>query len=584
LAQVYRSRPGWGRLSAMVQTEEPLSSPTGRERALVPAILVVITFVGAVVRATGISAGGLFYDDAWFALPARVSFSTAIKMVVTTPGYTVLQSAWISLGPAGNTWPKLLPFVLGVAVIPATYWLCRRMDLPRWASLVGTGLIAAAPAAIEYSVRVKEYEVDLLLAIAVLVVGEVARRRRTTASLVCLAAVGIGAVLVSSALLVVVAGSWLALLLVCLGDRRRRGAVVLGAGVTAVACAVQAAWISTHIPASLTKFWIDTDRLIGKPFSWPHLSHTLALTPGGLAHGFLGTPLPTGPFPLVRQITHSAEAALLMLGVVEVALLVVLGLPAISAALRRRGDAPALAFLAPTLTLVLAVGLWAVGLVPLGTGRTDLVLYPAIVLLVASGIVRLATWLSTAGSFGAATRRTAAIGLAVVAGIAGVGLSWHQRSWYPAQDLDGLRSAMGPQLRPGDVEVVAGRNSFTWAFQGDSPFVVHVDRNDARGRTVGFWVTFTPPRVLEVLPTRPSLLPQGAVAIPGLDAVPASAHRLWVFATTNATLSPSSYHLSGQVARAMTPIGIDPVLRKAGWFQQRKRFHAPGVVAVLYTR
>ena len=571
-------------MSAMGQTEGAEGSSIAPRRWLVPVVLAVITLVGAVVRATGLSAAGLFYDDAWFALPARVGLGTAVKMVVTTPGYTMVQSAWISLGPTGNAWPKLLPYLLGVLAVPAAYWLGRRFALPRWAALVVAALIAAAPAAIEYSVRVKEYEADLLLAMAVLAAAEVARRRRTPATVVALALVGIAAVLLSSALLVVVAGSWIALLAICAGDRRRPVAVVVGTAATGLLCGLQALWISSHIPESLTKFWIDTDRLVGKPFSGPHLSHTLALTPGGLAHGFLGTPLPTGQFPLVRQISHAAEAGLLVLGLVEVVLLVVLGLPSVLAAVRRRADDPALGFLAPTLTLVLAVVLWAVGLVPLGTGRTDLVLYPAMALLIGAGLVRLAVRLATLRPKADGARRHLAVALAIVAGVAGAGLSWHQRSWYPAQDLDGLRAAMGLQLRPGDLEVVAGRNSFTWAFQGDSDFVVHVDRNDPRGRTVGFWVTFTPPRVLEVLPTKPSLLPQGAVAIPGLDAVPASARRLWVFATTNATLSPSSYHLTGPIARAMTPIGIDPVLRKAGWFQQRTRFHAPGVVAVLYTR
>ena len=46
----------------------------------------------------------------------------------------------------------------------------------------------------------------------------------------------------------------------------------------------------------------------------------------------------------------------------------------------------------------------------------------------------------------------------------------------------------------------------------------------------------------------------------------------------------SAYRVRGPLARSMTPIGVDPVLRKAGWHQQHGRFHAAGVVAVLYTR
>ena len=105
-----------------------------------------------------------------------------------------------------------------------------------------------------------------------------------------------------------------------------------------------------------------------------------------------------------------------------------------------------------------------------------------------------------------------------------------------------------------------------------------------RARTVGFWVTFTPARVFEVVPTRTALNPTGAIAIPGLAELPPSAHRLWVFATTNAVLSPSAYRVRGPLARSMTPIGVGPLLRKAGWSPQHGRFHAAGVEAVLYTR
>ena len=564
------------------ETQDP-SERLGR-RGVVPVLLVVITLVGAVVRSTGLTSAGLFYDDAWFALPARVDMGTALKMVVTTPGYTMLQSAWISLGPAGNTWPKVLPFILGALAAPAGYWLSRRLALPRWAALVAAGLLAAAPAAIEYSVRVKEYEADLLLGVVVLAVLETARRRRSVTSIVTLGVVSVLSVGMSSSLIVVVVGSWLALLASVVIDRRGRPAVVMTGAVTAVCCGLQALWISSHIPDRLTKFWVDTDRLVGKPFTTPHLLHTASLTPGGLAHGFLGTPLPTGQFPMTWQISHFAEIAMLVLGVIEVVLLVVLVRPSIAAAIGRRSEDPALALLAPSLTLVVAVLLWLVGIVPLGTGRTDLVLYPAIAVLVAAGLARMARLVTTRTELGPSSRRAVALALACVAAIGATGLAWHQRSWYPAQNLDQLRQRMGARLHPDDIEVVAGRNTFTWAFQGDSPFVVHVDRNDVRARTVGFWVTFTTPRVLEVQPTKLTLNPLGATTIPGLTQLPPSAHRLWVFATSNLVLSPSAYKIAGPTARAMTPIGVDPILRRAGWHQMHGRVHAAGVVAVLYTR
>ena len=569
----------------MVPQSEGVRPTPSTHRALVPVLLGLITLIGALVRATGLGGAGLFYDDAWFALPARVGVGTVLKMVVTTPGYTLLQSAWISAGPAGNAWPKVLPFVLGVLAAPAGYWLSRRCGLPRWVGLAIAGLLAASPAAIEYSVRVKEYEADLLLAVGVLAVAELVRRRGTAASIGAMVAVSIGAVLLSTSLLVVVVGAWSALLMIAIAGRRRAVGLLVGAAITGAACGLTALWVSSHIPDKLTAFWIQTHRLVGAPLTSSNLAHTLALTPAGLLHGLVGMPLPTGRFPLTAQISDSAEVGLLVLAVALLVLLALLVAPSLRAVVRRRVDDPALALLAPSMTMLVALLLWAVGTVPLGTGRTDLVLYPALALLLGGGLVNVAERTRASVASPTVRRRTGVV-LAGAAVLLGAWMAWDQRSWYPGQDLATLRHTMATSgdLRPGDVAVVVGRNSYTWAFDGLSPFVVHVDRNDPRARTVGFWVSFTDPRVLAVEPTQATAAAPSTNVIPGLAGLPASAHRLWVYATTNATYSPSAYRLTGPLARAMTPTGVDPLLHRQGWTQQRRRVHAPGVVAVLYTR
>lgn len=566
------------------------SSPTGHRRAAL-LVLALITVVGAVVRATGLGSAGLFYDDAWFALPSRVGIGTAMKMVVTTPGYTLLQDAWISAGPSGNAWPKVLPFLLGVLAAPAGYWLSRRYEMPRWVALCVAGLLAAAPAAIEYSVRVKEYEADLLLGVAVLGVAELVRRRRSGTSLASLAVVSLLAVLMSSSLLVVVGGSWAALIAIAFGDRRWLRSVLAFGVATAAACGLETMWISSHIPSSLTEFWITTHRLVGAPFSSSSLAHTIALTFAGLLHGLVGTPLPTGPFPMTLVISDTAETLWIASGALALVLFVVLVWPVVRSIGRRRDGDPALALLAPSLTMILALVAWVGGAVPLGTGRSDLALYPAIAVLLGAGLLRLSGRLAKIG-IAPATRRSATVALTCAAGLATTGLAWHQRSWYPAQDLAVLHRAMVARgvLHPGDVSVVEGRNTYGWAFEGLSPFVVHIDRNDPRGRTVGFWVTFPSDRVLAVESSTPTGAIKGQRAIPGLDQLPPSAHRLWVFGTTNSTYSPSAYRIRGPRGRLMMPMGIDPLLSKHGWTAQHGwtprsgRVHAPGVVAVLYTR
>lgn len=545
--------------------------------------LAIITALAAVVRLPGLNDSGLFYDDAWFALPSRVPLHTALDMVVTTPGYTVLNDAWIALGPSGNLWPKVLPFVIGVAAVPAIFWLSRVLRLPTWAGLVMSALVAASPAAIEYSVRVKEYEADLLLAIVVLAATEQARRVRSRRSLIVLSAVSVGSVVMSTSLLVAVAGCWVALLAVSIADRRDRAGIVVTGAITAVLCAGPVLFVAGHIPRSLTEFWVATDRLMGAPYNGSHLAHIVALTAGGIAHGFVGTPLPA-TFPQTVKISHGSEAWLLALGVLELMVFAVMALPSVRDVLRRRVDGSSVAGLASVTSILVAVVLWGVGLVPLGTGRTDLVLLPAACVLLGFGLVRLRrvgarqSWLS------ATSRRSIKIALVVVACAAGSLLGWHQRSWYPAQDVTKVVDAIDRDLRPGDAIAVTGRNTFTWAFEGLSPFAVHLDRNDPKARTIGFWVTFTPRKVIEVTGVERGLIRTPNRLMPGLTDLPPDTRRLWLIGITYSTYSPSAFRFHGPLARRMVPTGANGALIHAGWHRTTTAYRSPGEIAVLYRR
>ena len=156
-------------MTSLFHRDEPTRSHAGRQGLWILVVLAVgFACFGITIRAWGISASGLFFDDAWFALPSRFPASKIFGMINTTPGYSLLQGVWIGLDPTSNAWAKSLALVFGIASIPAMALLGRRLGL----RLLGCGglmlLVVAAPVAIAYSVRVKQFEFDLFASIVVL--------------------------------------------------------------------------------------------------------------------------------------------------------------------------------------------------------------------------------------------------------------------------------------------------------------------------------------------------------------------------------------------------------------------------------
>ena len=550
---------------------------TDRSRVLACALVGVATLVGLLARLPGIDGAGLYFDDAWFALPARVSASTALSMVVTAPGYTMLQREWILIGPGGNTWAKVLPLVLGVVSIPVVFLLGRFLRFGRWLSVAMAGIIAFAPAAIEYSVRVKEYEGDLLMAAIVLATGEALRRRRSTRAAIACGVACVAAAILSTALMVVVAGVWVALLIDWWSDRRSTPLLFATGGITALLCTIPTLWILGRIPAQLTSFWVSQNHLVSAPYSVRHLTHLIGGMPVGLAHGLLGV-----PGPGVQRGTIGFASVVLLTGVGTVAV-ILLALRGMVRALRRRGpNDPALGAIASGLTLIFAFSLWLGGVVPLGTGRTDLVLYPSIAVVIATA----------AREVTAALRRTSVARVAlsvctVVASTVGIAVAWHEASWYPAQDLNSLPAAWSWQHRPDTAVIVTLRNTYTWAFDGISAFTVHVSRDNPASTTIGYWVTFDNPRVVAQTDTAVTDRRGIVTDVPtarGLWSLPHSIRRLWLFVSTASTLSPSTVHLTGAAADRIVPSQLMRSLTNRGWQRTSVVEHAPGVAAILYTR
>jgi hypothetical protein len=174
--------------------------------------LVAVTLFGAALRFRGLSNGGLFRDDAWVALSARVGLGTAWHMWVTAPGFYFLERTWIATHPGSTEWDQFLPLAAGIASIPAAYLLIRYYRMSRFVSLGGALIVSISPVCIIYSTRLKESGVDFLLACLMLILGEAARRRQARRDLLLLAIATIFCFALSASTLAViigvVAGCW----------------------------------------------------------------------------------------------------------------------------------------------------------------------------------------------------------------------------------------------------------------------------------------------------------------------------------------------------------------------------------------
>ncbi|MEI7479274.1 MAG: hypothetical protein WCK25_03090, partial [Actinomycetes bacterium] len=138
--------------------------------------LTAIVGLGLWTRIPGFSRYDLWFDDAWAALPAKVSFATANKMVATTPAYSLAMRAWLQVGPKSTIWAQSPSFVFSMVGIVAIYFLVRHFAFSRTLGLLASLTIAAGPVTSLYATRMKEYAADFLIACLILGLAERWRR------------------------------------------------------------------------------------------------------------------------------------------------------------------------------------------------------------------------------------------------------------------------------------------------------------------------------------------------------------------------------------------------------------------------
>ena len=519
------------------------AAPTSARLAPIEVVGVLgLIAVGAASRAHGFTSLDLWFDDAWAAMPARVGLSSAVHMVGTAPGYGLALRTWIRLDPATTWWAQLPAFALGLLAIPAVYALVRWLRHPRWVAFGAALVVTAGPLAIQYSTRVKEYPFDLLAACALLALAERVRRAPSSRRLAALAAGSIVAFAASAGIAPVIAGTWLAVG-IALG-RRRELRTALGWTLAATAAGAAAVWVAflRTLPGVLTTNWRRRGFLVDYR-SLGRAERSISLIFGGFVHAALAYPVPVSFYRAGLDV-HDASATVVGVAVLAVAILV-----PVVASWRRRAVTPELA---ASMTLLVAVVLAFADRVPLGDGRTDEVLYPALLVALAATATRLAAWVRRSIRDGAPRR--AASALVAVALIAGsVAFALDHRAVYPTISLRTVGARLNPLLRPGDVVFVDTFNSFGWCYYGLSPCRVQVGGLPPWPQ--GFRPVATDPAT--------TFIPAHyGIPLPELTVAQRLARRIWYVGYTFGT-----FDVGSDPARYDVPVGtyMTGLLREDGW-------------------
>jgi Dolichyl-phosphate-mannose-protein mannosyltransferase len=480
------------------------------------------------VRVQGLTTLGFYRDDAWAALSSKVGIGTAWHMWVTAPGFFFLERSFIDLHAQSTWWAQLPALAAGIAAIPAIYFLARFFGFSRVVGLVLAYAVTVSPVCVVYSTRVKEYSTVFLLSAALLWAAEAARRQADRRRLAVLSVLSVLAFVVSASVGPVIAGVWIASGIRVLRNPGRRKDVAVGAVITAALCGVVAALFYRDVSPALTRFWDGSYITLGSGF-FTTARASLSSLYANLLH-FTGV-APAGEFVL---------------------LVVVLAV-SIAGATRNA------AMLGPACAVLVAVGLSIGRKAPLGTGRTDEYLYPVLLLLLASGAVRL--WAAARRSLHPAHLKVVASVVAVASlALAGALLvdGIATATPYPGVNVQALATALRHDARPSDHIVVGELTRYSWAYYEDHPLRLRFGPDWA----TYFTVASTNPKIF----IAPSEFYEGDDHPARWAAAFDDEHRLWFVLTPPLSLNPSY-----------------GALLRDGWRPVRT-LHAAGCAAILLER
>ncbi len=413
---------------AVAELRRQLTNPAER---VFRRVLMVVTVLAAWSRAGGLTNGALYRDDAWVALTHRVALPTAWKMVGTAPGFVLFERLWTSLTAPSTLWAQLPIYVISVATVPLVALVARWLGLGRWASILASVFIAISAIDVQYATHLKPYASDVVAGLVILVSAEWFRRGHSPWPFA-------GASVLSVAISFTVAPIVLGAALVLAFEARQKRVRELIAPALTMLVALGALYLAVRsgISPRLRQSWAPN---FVQYSSLHSLAHSAWNITSGLVAGFSDT----------TPHWHVAGLSKLILAFIVIG--VVIG------ALRDRARTSA-----PwSASLVVAAIFAAAHLAPLGTGRTDAYLYPALALLVAYGCEGVWSWLHER-SLGLA--RVGVVALALLSVFTLADRTVH-RAHYPGGSFTPVQNAARSELaRAHGSVLIEGTARWPWTY------------------------------------------------------------------------------------------------------------------------
>ena len=420
--------------------------------------LSLILLFGLWTRLSGFSSHQLWFDDAWVAVPTKVPLGEAIHMVNTTPLFSIFMRQWILWGSDATWWAQIPAFVTGLIAIVAVYRLLKFFGSTETLSLLAALVIAASPIVIDYSTRLKQYNLDIIFACLILWLAEKWRRTPSLRGALTLALVSVLSLLTSASSIVIVAPVLGVAVLLAWREKARR--LQAGALLAMVGAGFVFEWIVwlSQLSNGLYVGWRNRGYLLDTR-SFHKLAFSLQTMGSQFFHWMLD--LPTGHKP---DPDHHITLLGLTISALVALFLVTLVAGTLWRYLRRPLNTPEPLVIA-ALALAFSAALALVRRSPFGGGRTDEVIYPALLLLMAALFTQLQPRLQRVAP--QATKALVAIG---VVALLFVGLS--NRAHYPSIELKTPVTQMEAARQPGDIAVIDPWLGFTWAAADIPTFTV----------------------------------------------------------------------------------------------------------------
>ena len=382
------------------------------------------------LRLNALGPSSLWIDDAWATLVIKAhTVHDVLLVAVTAPGFAVLLKGWLAMVGFSELKAQLLPFIVGVATPPLLYIVLRRGGVGRLGAALGALVLVGSLVHMTYSTRVKEYTLDGFVAVVVLTASwwlircAENSRRWWVFALTCLVAIA----LASPAIVLVASSTGVALALLA---REHRRSLRVALAPTALMAAFAALWwwflLRPHVNEALKAYW-----------SGYYVPHNRGLGRAAFVAARDVKDVAAGGVPLPAVIGALAVAA------------------AVATLLLCRRFAPALLFVITPIALALALA--AGQAVPLGTGRTDLYLYPGLAMAIALAVDEL-------------HKRSAhltALGVGVVVAVAV--FTFNPVNPYPPRDVRPLVADLERRASPSDTILIRPDDDFAFALYTNWP-------------------------------------------------------------------------------------------------------------------